>query len=174
MSLDAPLEEEPKDRTKLLWLAVGVLVAAMVAVMWVAGRSNPNKSTVRVSHILVTYANDDVADRQRALDRITSIRDRIKKGENFEKLAKEFSDDPGSRARGGDLNYLERGEFAPEIDAYIWTAPLGEISDIISTKFGFHVVKVTDRYVSDADRYDIELDQKARGDAATKTPGAKP
>lgn len=162
MDFDCPLEEEPKDYTKRIWVGVVVLVSIMVAALWYIGRPNPNISMVRAKHILIAFSANDAADRARALDLISEIRERLLKGERFETLARRYSDDPGSRARGGDLNFLPKGSFAAEFEQYVWSAPIGQLSDIVATSFGFHLIVVTDRHLTDADRYEMELDERAR------------
>ena len=123
-------------------------------------------------HILVTFDAADPADRARALDLISDLRERILKGERFETLARRYSDDPVSRARGGDLNYYPKGTFAPEFEEYVWNAPIGQLSDVVETSFGFHLIVATDRHLTDADRYEMELDQRAR-DALRQRTGAE-
>ncbi len=172
MALEHPPAEEPKDYTKVIWLGIVVLVAIMVAGLWYIGRPNPNVSMVRAKHILVTFDAADPADRARALDLISDLRERILKGERFETLARRYSDDPVSRARGGDLNYYPKGTFAPEFEEYVWNAPIGQLSDVVETSFGFHLIVATDRHLTDADRYEMELDQRAR-DALRQRTGAE-
>ncbi len=171
---EAYQEEDPKDRTKLVWLAVGVLFLAMVAALWVAGRPKSETSWVRAQHILITYDKNNVSDRARALDLIASLRERITKGESFSSLAKEYSDDAGSRSRGGVLPDQPRGTMAPEFEEYVWSAPIGQISDVVATSFGFHLIVVLDRHLSDVDRHEIELDKRAREEAAKQAQPAPP
>lgn len=154
--------EEPKDRTKWIWLGVVGLVIAMVALLWVLGRPDPKISMARARHILVQFDKSDPADRNRALNLCTDLRERLLRGERFETLAREFSNDPGSSRRGGDLGYYPKGTFAAEFEKYVWTAPEGQLSDIVETSHGFHLIIVVDRHLTAADRYDMELDERAR------------
>jgi len=69
---------------------------------------------------------------------------RIKNGEDFEKIARESSDDPGSAANGGDLDFAKRGMFVPEFDAVIFDAPLAvgaTYPDLVETQFGWHIIR---------------------------------
>ncbi len=154
--------EEPKDWTKYIWGGIIFLFIIMIALIWMAGHAKPKTSYVRAKHILIKFSPNDPADRQRALQFITELRERILKGESFEKLAKEYSNDPASARRGGDLGYYGRNSFEPNFESYVWSAPIGQLSDVIETKYGFHLIIVTDRHLTDVDRYEIELYQKAR------------
>lgn len=162
MSEELGTNEEPRDRTKLVWGGILALFVCMAGFMWWQGRPDPAISMVRAKHILIQYDANDPGDRQRALDLISSLRERIEAGERFERLARDYSDDPGSRQRGGDLQRQRRGIFDPNFEEYVWTAEVGELSDIVQSAFGFHLIVVTERHISDEDRYDFELDQRAR------------
>jgi parvulin-like peptidyl-prolyl isomerase len=153
--------EEPKDRTKLIWLGVaGVIVLLVAALVMLAPRKG-DVTEVRAKHILVKCNAGDPVDRARALELITDLRRRIENGESFAKLAKEFSDDEFSAARGGDLGYASKGLYEAAFEQYVWSAPIGQMSDILQTKYGFHLVVVLDRHVSKTDQYEMELERKA-------------
>ncbi len=154
--------EEPKDRTRLLWTGVVVVLALMMGALWFSQKPKANISSVRAKHILIRYNAGDAADRNRALETLTSIRERILKGDKFDTLAREFSEDPTSARRGGDLGWAPRGTYAAPFDAYCWSAEVGKLSDIVSTEHGFHLIVVTDRTISDAEKFESELDQRTR------------
>lgn len=88
---------------------------------------------VRASHILVD-------EEKLALE----LRDRLEKGEDFAALAKEYSTD-GSAAGGGDLGYFSRGRMVQEFEDAAFTTPVGEISPVVKTEFGYHIIQVTDK-----------------------------
>ena len=91
-------------------------------------------STIRVEHILVKTKEEAL-----------KIQEQIGQGESFEKLARENSICP-SAPRGGDLGYFKRGEMVPEFDAAAFALKKpGEISPIIETRFGFHIIKLIDK-----------------------------
>jgi parvulin-like peptidyl-prolyl isomerase len=73
-----------------------------------------------------------------------SVLARVRKGEDFAKLAGEFSDD-GSKEQGGDLDYFGRGQMVPEFEKAAFSLKPGEVSDLVETQFGFHIIKVEDR-----------------------------
>lgn len=70
------------------------------------------------------------------------LRGRILKGEAFEALAREYSEDPGSAARGGELPFYKRGDLAPEFEATAMTLKEGELSMPVETQFGFHLIEL--------------------------------
>jgi len=68
---------------------------------------------------------------------------RVKKGEDFAKLAKQYSED-GSKDNGGDLDFFGRGRMVAEFDAAAFSMKPGQTSDLVKTQFGFHIIRVTD------------------------------
>jgi parvulin-like peptidyl-prolyl isomerase len=161
-----------RDWTRIMWVAVAVVVVAGVAVMFVPRDRNPSLTEARVRHILIRPDAQTEEAVRAALEEITQLRERILNGDNFSRLASEFSDDSLSAPRGGDLGWVGRAELAAEIDEYIWTAPLGEVSPTILTGHGFHLVVVTDRHFSSAEQYDRELkDRVLQGDPSAKPDG---
>ena len=166
--------EEPKDRTKLVWLCVFALVAVAVIALWAVNSRRGDITEVRAKHILIKCRKDDPVDRARALKLITELRDRIKNGESFAKLAKDFSDDEMSAARGGDLGYYPRNSFDPAFEEYVWSGPVGEMSDVIQSSYGFHLIVVVDRHVSKSDQYELDLEKKAKQAEKAPAPSASP
>ena len=109
---------------------------------------NPDKFTqgesVRASHILVKV--DDKADpatKKKARAKIDGVLKRAKSGEDFGQLAKANSDD-GSAQQGGDLNYFTRGQMVPAFEQAAFALKPGQVSDVVTTQFGYHIIKVTD------------------------------
>ncbi|HRN34722.1 MAG TPA: peptidylprolyl isomerase [Saprospiraceae bacterium] len=94
---------------------------------------------------LIYYPKPNKLERQRVIDKLNSIRTRIvENGEKFEDLAKKFSMD-GSAAAGGDLGWAKRGAFVPEFEAVVFNLEEGQVSTIVETEFGFHLIQLLER-----------------------------
>jgi peptidyl-prolyl cis-trans isomerase D len=97
---------------------------------------------VRASHILLNVAGkDEEAVRKQA----ETVLQQVKAGGDFAALAKKFSEDPGSRDQGGDLDYFSRGRMVPEFENAVFALQPGEVSDLIRTQFGFHIIQLVDK-----------------------------
>lgn len=100
---------------------------------------------VRARHILIRVPRDaSEVRRKEALEAIQKAAERIQKGEAFEQVAKEVSQD-GSALQGGDLGYFGRGRVVPEFEKVAFSLEKGQVSDIVQTQFGYHLIKVEDR-----------------------------
>ncbi len=84
-------------------------------------------------------------EKEKVRQKLTELRDRILKGENFASLAVLYSEDPGSAKKGGELGSHGRGEFYPEFEAMAFSLQKDEISPIVETKAGFHILQLIDR-----------------------------
>ena len=93
------------------------------------------------SHILVAI-DEDTTDEQ-AAELIKEIQSKLE-GETFEELAKQYSDDPGSAAQGGDLGWAETGLFVPEFESALFSMNVGDISEAVKTDFGYHLIRMDD------------------------------
>jgi peptidyl-prolyl cis-trans isomerase C len=101
--------------------------------------------TVRASHILIkSEADADPVSKEEGRKKLEALKKRLDQGEDFAALAKEFSQCP-SAEKGGDLGYFERGKMAKPFEDAAFSMNPGEVSDIVVTSFGFHLIKVTDR-----------------------------
>ncbi|QOR38775.1 peptidylprolyl isomerase [Billgrantia diversa] len=96
----------------------------------------------RVSHIMVTF--DGERSRDEAMARLEEVRDRLAEGESFEELALEYSDDPSTAEQGGDLGVISRGFFGDAFDEAAFALAPGQVSSIIETDNGLHLIKVTE------------------------------
>ncbi|MEW6557240.1 MAG: peptidylprolyl isomerase [Elusimicrobiota bacterium] len=98
---------------------------------------------VSVKHILIRVdKNASTKDRSQALNKIKEIQQKLKKGDDFAKLAEEYSEDPGSAQNGGDLGFIVRGMMVKNFEDAAFKTPVGEISDFFETEFGYHILKV--------------------------------
>jgi hypothetical protein len=82
------------------------------------------------------------AKEKKAYAKAQKLLERVRSGEDFAKVAQQNSDDPGSKNKGGDLGYFKRGEMIPDFDHAVFALNPGEISNIIKTLFGYHIIKV--------------------------------
>ncbi|GAB6890701.1 peptidylprolyl isomerase [Geobacillus stearothermophilus] len=92
------------------------------------------KPKIRTSHILVK-------DEKTAKE----VKAKLDKGEDFAKLAKEYSQDPGSASNGGDLGWFGPGKMVKEFEEAAYKLKVGEVSDPVKTDYGYHIIKVTDK-----------------------------
>jgi peptidyl-prolyl cis-trans isomerase C len=100
---------------------------------------------VRASHILIKVApTATVEEKAAAKEKIESLLKKVKEGGDFATLAKENSDCP-SKAKGGDLGFFERGSMVKEFEDTAFAMQPGQVSDVVETQFGYHIIKVTDR-----------------------------
>lgn len=103
---------------------------------------------IRARHILLQIpaeATEAQEDSVRAL--AESLRERIMAGESFALLAGEYSQDPGSASDGGDLGTFSRGEMVPQFEEAAFSLSEGEVSEIVQTTFGLHLIKLEERMV---------------------------
>ncbi len=106
------------------------------------------RDQIRVRQIFIAAAGKGhISKRGKALLRIQSIQDRLRKGADFTSLALEYSEDP-SKARGGDLGYLERKQLIPAFADAAFALQPGETSDIVETRLGYHLIKRVDHIPS--------------------------
>ncbi len=101
-------------------------------------------SEYEVAQLLI-YAKVSKQEKDRVKKQLLDIRTRIKAGEDFAVLAKEFSSDLGSAAQGGNLGYRERGELVPEYEAASFALKPMEISEPIESEYGFHLIQLLER-----------------------------
>ncbi len=85
------------------------------------------------------------AEVQDVKDRLNNYRERVLRGEKFAVLARLYSDDPGSASKGGDIGFVERGSLYPEFEAAAFNLKTGEISQVVKTKAGYHIIQLIER-----------------------------
>ena len=98
-------------------------------------------------HIAHIFQNPKTGERvkKKARDFAESLLDSLKKGADFATLAKKYSDDPGSAAQGGDLGFVKRGVFYPEFEAVAFSLAPNQISGIVESPVGFHIIQLLER-----------------------------
>ncbi len=102
------------------------------------------KAAVRLSHILVNIAPGDAAV-EAAKAKIDTLLQRVRNGDDFATLARSYSEDPGSASKGGELGFIQRGDFVKEFEEAAFALQPGEISGVVRSSFGFHVIQLIDR-----------------------------
>ena len=98
-------------------------------------------------HILIKP--NQIRDQATTIEQLSGLRERTIAGEDFADLAKEFSEDPGSGLKGGELGWSTPGMFVPEFEETMGTIAVGEISLPFSSQFGWHILQVTERRKQD-------------------------
>ncbi len=101
-------------------------------------------SEVEIGEIVVNPKVNAV-EREKALTKLQDLRDQILAGADFASLATKHSDDLGSARIGGDLGLQQRGKFVPEFEAAAYNLEEGELSEIVETEFGFHLIEMIER-----------------------------
>lgn len=127
------------------------------------------KATVR--HILMNTQGKSDSEKAEIKDKMEDIRERAQSGEDFAELAREYSEDPGSKNNGGLYQNIERGQMVEEFDERAFSMPIGEISDVFETQFGYHILTVLERsketepFDKVHDRLKNQLEQRKYNDA---------
>lgn len=101
-------------------------------------------------------------------ERIKALRERIMKGENFNALAVLYSEDPGSARKGGEVGFVGRGQLYPEYEATAFSLKKGEISDVIKTQAGYHIIQLIERRGEQINTRHILLMPKISNEEITK------
>jgi len=102
------------------------------------------KESVEISHILL-QVTPGAESKQQAREKIAGILERLRSGEDFAELARQYSEDPGSAAKGGELGFIQRGDFVKDFEEKAFALQPGQISDIVETQFGFHIIQMLER-----------------------------
>ncbi len=103
------------------------------------------ENRAHVEHILFKTVGKTDAEIAEIRQKAEDVLKQAKHGANFEDLAKKYSEDDGTKAKGGDLGWIVDGQTVPEFQQAAFTLPKGSISDLVKTQYGFHIIKVLDR-----------------------------
>jgi peptidyl-prolyl cis-trans isomerase C len=130
---------------------------------------------VHARHILLRVPAGDEKASKEAEDKIKAVVARLKKGEDFAKVAAEVTEDPSGKANGGDLGFFSKDQMVPEFSDTAFKLEKGQVSDPVKTQFGWHVIKVEDKRVKQAPKFEevkpqIEnfVARKAQAELVTK------
>jgi peptidyl-prolyl cis-trans isomerase D len=120
----------------------------------------PNR--VHVEHILFMTVGKPDAEVEEIKKKAEDVLKQVKKGGKFEDLAKKFSEDPGSKAKGGDLGWITQGQTVPEFEKTAFSLSPGQVSDLVKTQYGFHIIKVLEKEAAHTKPFD-EVKDSLRG-----------
>jgi peptidyl-prolyl cis-trans isomerase C len=108
---------------------------------------------VRAAHVLISTVDKEqkpiAADKKKEKEKLAKeVKARAEKGEDFAKLAKEFSEDPGSKDKGGEYTFA-RGEMVPEFETAAFSLKTNQVSDLVETRYGYHIIKLLQKIPSE-------------------------
>jgi peptidyl-prolyl cis-trans isomerase C len=109
----------------------------------------------KVAHILIGVEDSATTEEKAAArKKAESIRSMVDAGQDFADLARRNSDDPGSKDTGGELPMMRRGETVAPFEAAALTLAPGELSDVVETQYGYHVIKMVERHEAGTSSYE--------------------
>jgi peptidyl-prolyl cis-trans isomerase C len=115
---------------------------------------------LRVRHILIsvdTGASEE--EKQKAKEKAEDILNKINSGEDFTKLASEFSDDTTTKLKGGDLGFISRGRLVKPFEDAMFALKPGEVSNVVETQFGYHIIKAEEKKDAGVESFDSVKDK---------------
>ncbi len=119
------------------------------------------KEQVRAKHILISPTAKKISDEE-ALKLAEKIYNQLKKGADFDKLAKQYSDDPGSKNKGGDLGFFPKGRMVKPFEDTAFSLKVGQISKPVKTRYGYHIIKVIAKKQAKTQTFE-EVKQEIKG-----------
>jgi len=155
-------------RTKFVHSAVKVEQRAGEKELIEFFQNNVNQYRVnesyRPAHILFLILQETTPEQIRGIRKKSQkVLERIKEGADFAKMAIEYSEDTSSRKEGGDLGHFKKGELLPDLEKEAMLLQVGEVSDLIRTEVGFHILKLLDRKGGEPPPFE-EIKEKVQAD----------
>jgi peptidyl-prolyl cis-trans isomerase D len=120
------------------------------------------EETRKSRHILIAASEGDEDALSAARTKAEGILERIRAGEDFATLATEFSDDPGSKKDGGALDWSPKAAFVVPFSEALFSMSIGDVSDVVQSQFGFHIIKLEDIRADEVRSYDDVRTELAR------------
>jgi peptidyl-prolyl cis-trans isomerase C len=155
MTVEQLREDAKNDMrvAKMLETEVNAKVAVQPQDVDTFYKQNPDKfqqgERVRASHILIrTGENPDAKVKDAARAKAADVLTQVKAGKDFAELAKQHSQDPGSAVKGGDLGFFQKGQMVGAFERAAFALKPGEVSDLVETPFGFHIIKLAEKQAS--------------------------
>jgi len=112
----------------------------------------PNQ--VHVQHILFKTVGQTDAEVAETKKKAEDVLKQARKGVKFDELAKKYSEDPGSKDKGGELGWIRQGQTVPEFEKEAFSLAPGQISDLVRTQYGFHIIKVLEKQTAHTKPFD--------------------
>jgi peptidyl-prolyl cis-trans isomerase D len=112
----------------------------------------PNR--VHVQHVLLMTVGKTDAEVEEIRKKTEEVLKQARSGAKFDELAKKYSEDPGTKDKGGDLGWIVQGQTVPEFQSAAFTLEKGKISDLVKTQYGFHIIKVLDKETAHTKPFD--------------------
>ncbi len=165
----------PEEQLKQVKRQLGqVLIGEARAVAAGVDKQRPVELQIKLEQARIlaqTYAQEQLAEKMKATDqeidayiaqhpeldnkqnrsKAEDVLKRVRAGEDFAKLASEFSTDPGSKEKGGDLGWFGAGQMVPEFEKAAFALQPGQVSDLVETQFGYHIIKLEERKTENKD-----------------------
>ncbi|MBA0083600.1 MAG: peptidylprolyl isomerase, partial [Acidobacteria bacterium Pan2503] len=123
----------------------------------------PNQ--VHVQHLLFKTVGQTDAEVAETKKKAEDVLKQARKGVKLDELAKKYSEDPGSKDKGGDLGWIRQGQTVPEFEKEAFSLAPGQISDLVRTQYGFHIIKVLEKQTAHTKPFD-EVQDALRAQAA--------
>ena len=120
------------------------------------------QNRVHAEHILFLTTGKTDAEVVEIKKKADDVLAQVKKGANFEDLATKYSEDPGSKAKKGDLGWIVQGQTVPEFEKAAFSLDKGQTSDLIKTQYGLHIIKVVDKETAHTKSFD-DVKEQLRG-----------
>ena len=120
-------------------------------------------ATIKARHVLLRLPADATPAQRDSVTKLAqSVRDRARGGADFAALARQYSQEPGAQQSGGDLGYFGKGQMVAPFEAAAFALKSGEVSDVVETPFGLHVIKVEDRKTGDFEASKVQFREEAK------------
>lgn len=153
--------KEKKDLSKYIWGGIFLFSLIMVGFLFTSDSGESKKRAgVLTKHILIGFDKQDPEARNKALKTVQDVKQQLENGADFAEMAMQYSMDPGTKAKGGDLGWIKRGDMVANFDTYIFNGPVGKYSDPVETSFGFHIIYIIERNLSDQEIYQQEINRR--------------